>query len=190
MARPSVSVDVVGADEYPPFGHHAFLAIALCCSGGLARDPSVRQRRAPPGFQGLAADRPARGLVRPVPLGRAARPGDQDLLLWGVATPLLFVGAVWRRAYEGFPAIQCKASDNVRSGAAGDRRVGIALFAWMAWIAPAFALALAFVGTALSGNPASTTAGVSAGPLQRRENDARFGYVEASTTGRGVSDER
>jgi hypothetical protein len=27
-------------------------------------------------------------------------------LLWGVATPLMFVGNVWRRAYERFPPIQ------------------------------------------------------------------------------------
>lgn len=92
--------------DYPEIGGYAFfLAFALWLVGWLAiRMLSATAHRL--GFWGWVMLLEVTGWYS---LALWAVPLDLVTLifvLWGVATPVLFVGNVWRRAFDRFPALQ------------------------------------------------------------------------------------
>lgn len=114
-------------------------------------------------------------------------PATRVLLLWGVATPLLFAGNVWRRAYERFPLLQGVMRFVVMLGVAGGL-AAVPVFAWrsgpdllpqLGWtVAEAAAVAvLLYYGWRL------------AAPSPSGQYDARIGSFETFKR-RGVSGER
>jgi hypothetical protein len=109
------------------------------------------------------------------------------LLLWGVATPLLFIGNVWRRAYDRFPPVQ-----SVMHGAlnlfAAAVLIAAPVFAWR--MGPDFLPQLALsLGAASAGCLALYYGWRLAAAPPNGQFDARIGTMDSFRL-RGMSDER
>jgi hypothetical protein len=112
---------------------------------------------------------------------------DLIFLLWGVATPLLFAGHVWRRGHARFPRLQ-GVMHVMAVLALAASFVSTPVFAWQAGpdLGPQF---LAAVGFAASGWLCLWYGWRLAAPPPSGEYDARLGTVDGFQR-RGVSYER
>lgn len=109
------------------------------------------------------------------------------LLLWGVGTPLLFLGALWRLGHDRFPILQ-------RGFVVLPRMLLLMLHAgWTVWYWFGGAgLIDVLVGAAVSSLEVAVPLYYGwrlAEPLPRKVHDARFGSREGFRTA-GLSDER
>jgi hypothetical protein len=114
-------------------------------------------------------------------------PLTKILLLWGVATPLLFVGNVWRRTFERFPPVQGLMHGTLNLSAA----VGLAAVPVCAWrVGPDFFAQLAqAVGMGAAACLFLYYGWRLAAPPPGAQFDARLGSMH-SFRQRGMSDER
>jgi hypothetical protein len=173
--------------DYPQIGGYAFFcAIALWFVGWIAiRMFSGAVHRL--GFWGWVMLFEVTGWYS---LALSAAPLDAVtliFLLWGVATPLLFAGNVWRRAHDRFPALQ-GAMRVVHIVALAASVVSTPVFAWQA--GPEFLSQLMEAsGFAAAGYLCLWYGWRLAAPSPSGEYDARLGSVD-SFQRRGVSYER
>jgi hypothetical protein len=109
------------------------------------------------------------------------------LLMWGVATPLLFVGNVWRRAYDRFPPIQGAMRGMVKL-AAVLACIAVPVVPW--WLGPSFMAQLGLVaGAAVAAAIFLFYGWRLAAPPPSGQYDARLGTFETFQR-RGMSHER
>jgi len=109
------------------------------------------------------------------------------LLLWGVATPLLMIGNVWRRAYDRFPPVQ-----GLMHGAlivfAAVALVAVHVLAWR--LGPDFMMQMALAAAVSAAAAMLLYYGWRLGaPPPGGHYDARLGTME-SFRRRGISHER
>ena len=108
-------------------------------------------------------------------------------LLWGIATPLLFVGNIWRRVYERFLPIQVAMLAITRMSAIA----GVVAVPFIAWqFGPDFPGQLALVSGVFAAGAGLLFYGWRlAGPPSGGQYDARLGSMEEFRQ-RGISHER